>query len=115
MEWQLMESVEQVKELAVLDPMMGVHQKLLYAQSGDIVSVLHTNLEVQNVVLVLMKVPRERELQVEVESVEQVKEPAVQDPMMAVLQRLLCAQNGDTANVLHTNLEVLNVALASIQ
>ena len=115
MEWQLMESVEQVKELAVLDPMMGVQQKLLYAQSGDIVSVLHTNLEVQNVVLVLMKVPRERELQVEVESVEQVKEPAVQDPMMAVLQRLLYVQNGDIANVLHTNLEVLNVVLASSQ
>ena len=115
MEWQLMESVEQVKELAVLDPMMGVLQKLLYVQSGDIVSVLHTNLEILNVVLVLMKVPRERELQVEVESVEQVKEPAVQDPMMAVLQRLLYVQNGDIANVLHTNLEVLNVVLASSQ
>ena len=50
-----------------------------------------------------------------IKSVEQDKEPAVLDPMMAVLQRLLCAQNGDTANVLHTNLEVLNVALASIQ
>ena len=54
-EWQLqVESVEQVKEPAVLDPMMGVHQRLLYAQSGDIVSVLPTNLEIQSVVLALI-------------------------------------------------------------
>ena len=49
-----MESVELAKELAVLDPMMGVLQKLLYAQSGDIASVLHTNLGILNVVLALM-------------------------------------------------------------
>ena len=49
--------VEQDKEPAVLDPMMGVLQNLLYVQSGDIVSVLHTNLEILNVVLALMIVP----------------------------------------------------------
>ena len=47
-------SAEQGKGLAVLDPMMGVLQKLLYAQSGDIASVLHTNLGILNVVLALM-------------------------------------------------------------
>ena len=50
-----------------------------------------------------------------IKSVEQDKEPAVLDPMMAVLQKLLYVLNGDTASVLHTNLEILNVALASIQ
>ena len=55
MEWQLqVESVEQVKEHVVLDPMMGVHQRPLYALSGDIVSVLHTNLEILSVDLDLM-------------------------------------------------------------
>ena len=47
-------SVEQDKEPAVLDPMMAVLQKLLYALNGDIVSVLHTNLEIQSVVLDLI-------------------------------------------------------------
>ena len=42
-------SVEQDKEPAVLDLMMAVLQKLLYVLSGDIVSVLHTNLEILNV------------------------------------------------------------------
>ena len=50
-----------------------------------------------------------------IKSVEQDKEPAVLDPMMAVLQKLLYALNGDIANVLHTNPEILSVALASIQ
>ena len=50
-----------------------------------------------------------------VKSVEQGKELAVLDPMMAVLQRLLYALSGDIVNVLHTNLEVLSVDLASIQ
>ena len=63
MEWQLqVESVEQVKEPAVLDPMMGVHQKLLFAQSGDIVSVIHISLETLNVGLVLT-MPRKWEPQ----------------------------------------------------
>ena len=49
-----MQYVEQDKELAVLAPMMAVLQKLLYVQSGDIASVLHTNLEILNVVLALI-------------------------------------------------------------
>ena len=49
-----MESVEQGKGLAVLDPMMAALQRLLYVQSGDIVSVLHTNLEIQSVALDLI-------------------------------------------------------------
>ena len=109
------ESVEQVKELAVLDQMMGVLQKLLYVLSGDIASVLHTNQEILNVVQVLMKIPRKREPQLQVESVEQVMEVVVLDLMMGVLQRLLYALNGDIVSVLHTNLEIQSVALASIQ
>merc|ERR1711884_913682 len=56
LEWEEMgiKFVEQDKEPAVLDPMMGVQQKLLCALSGDIVSVLHTNLEDQSVALDLM-------------------------------------------------------------
>ena len=52
-----MESVELAKELAVLDPMMGVLKRLQYVQSGDTVNVLHTNLETQSVDLDL--IPRE--------------------------------------------------------
>jgi len=48
------ESVEQGKELAVLDPMMAALKKHLCVQSGDIVSVLHTNLETQSVDLDLI-------------------------------------------------------------
>ena len=33
------------------------------------------------------------------------------DPMMGVLKRLQYVQSGDTVNVLHTNLETLNVDL----
>ena len=47
--------------------------------------------------------------------VELAKEPAVLDPMMDVLQKLLYVLNGDIASVLHTNLEILSVDLASIQ
>ena len=50
-------SAEQGKGLAVLDPMMAALQRLLYVQSGDIASVLHTNLETQSVDLDL--IPRE--------------------------------------------------------
>ena len=46
-----------------------------------------------------------------VKSVEQAKELAVLDPMMAALQRLLCVQSGDIVSVLHTNLGILNVDL----
>ena len=55
----------------MLDPMMGVHQKLLYVQSGDIVSVLHTNLEILNVALALI-IMEELVLEVEQEE-EQLK------------------------------------------
>ena len=47
-------SAEQGMGLAVLDPMMAALQRLLYVQSGDIVSVLHTNLETQSVDLDLI-------------------------------------------------------------
>ena len=50
-------SVEQVKELVVLVPMMDVLMRHLYALSGDIANVPHTNLEILNVVLALMIVP----------------------------------------------------------
>ena len=52
-----MESVEQGKGLAVLDPMMAALKRLLCVQSGDIASVPHINLETLNVVLDL--IPRE--------------------------------------------------------
>merc|ERR1712227_603032 len=45
--------VEQDKVLVVLVLMMVVLQKLQYVQNMDIVSVLHINLEVQNVDLAL--------------------------------------------------------------
>ena len=51
--------VEQAREPAVLVPMMGVHQRLLYALSGDIANVLHISLEIQSVVLVFKMVPWE--------------------------------------------------------
>ena len=51
---QVMQSVELAKELAALDPMLGVHQRLLYVQSGDTASVLHTSLEILNVALDLI-------------------------------------------------------------
>ena len=149
--------VEQAREPAVLDPMMGVPQKLLYVQSGDIANVLHTNQEIQSVdlALIIMEVKVEKQQpvleyqepqklkqleveeeqqeevkqleveQMEVETllgwegmgtkfVEQAKEPAVLDPMMGVLQKLLCAQSGDIVSVQHTNLEIQNVVLALI-
>ena len=46
--------VEQDKEPAVLDPMMGVHQRHLYALNGVIASVLHISLEILSVDLALM-------------------------------------------------------------
>ena len=49
--------MEQVKELVVLVPMMDVLMRHLYALSGDIANVLHTNLEILNVVLALIMVP----------------------------------------------------------
>ena len=50
----------------MLDQMMAVHQKLLYALSGDIASVLHTNLEILSVALDLI-IMEELVLQVEQE------------------------------------------------
>ena len=106
-------SVEQVKELVVLVPMMDVLMRHLYALSGDIANVLHTNLEILNVVLALIMVPWqwEQEQELKIKFVELAKELAVLDPMMGVLKRLQYVQSGDTANVLHTNLETLNVDL----
>ena len=45
-------------------------------------------------------------------SVEKDKEPVVLDLMMAVLLKLQSVQSMVTVNVLHTNLEILNVVLA---
>ena len=53
----------------------------------------------------------EEQLEVGVESVEQGKELAVLDPMMAALQRLLSVLNGDTVSVQHTSLETQSVDL----
>ena len=144
---QVMQSVELAKELAALDPMLGVHQRLLYVQSGDIVNVLHTSLEILNVALDLIIMEGEepllelalklvlrlvlerlevlkqklveehleklkkQELRHQIKFVEQDKEPAVLDLMMAVLQKLLYALSGDIVSVLHTNQEILSVAL----
>ena len=110
--------VEQAKELAVLDPMMGVQQKLLCALSGDIASVQHTSLEILSVDLALIMVPwiweQQRIRVMENKFVDLAKEPAVLDQMMGVLQKLLYALNGDIVSVLHTNLEIQSVALALI-
>ena len=114
--------MEQVKELVVLVPMMDVLMRHLYALSGDIANVLHTNLEIQSVVLdsmIMVKLVlevegeqlEEEKEQLGIESVEQVKELAVLDQMMGVLQKLLYVQSGDIANVPHTSLEILNVVL----
>ena len=48
----------------------------------------------------------------ETKSVEKDKEPVVLDLMMAVLLKLQSVQSMVTVNVLHTNLEILNVVLA---
>ena len=45
-------------------------------------------------------------------SVDKDKEPVVLDLMMAVLLKLQSVQSMVTVNVLHTNLEILNVVLA---
>jgi len=105
------ESVEQGKELAVLDPMMAALQRLLSVLNGDTVSVQHTSLETQSVDLDLIICKWKPLLEVGVESVEQAKELAVLDPMMAVLKRLLYALSGDIVNVQHTNLETQSVDL----
>ena len=55
-------SVEQVKELVVLVPMMVVLMRHLYVLSGDIANVLHTSLEILNVdlVLIIMEVEKQQ-------------------------------------------------------
>ena len=110
--------VEQARELAVLDPMMGVLMRHLYVLSGDIANVPHTNLEILNVVLALMLVPwiweQQRIRVMENKFVDLAKEPAVLDQMMGVLQKLLYALSGDIASVPHTSQEILNVVLALI-
>ena len=60
--------MEQAKEPAVLAPMMGVLQRLLYVLSGDIANVPHTNQEILNVALALIIM---EELVLEVEQEEQ--------------------------------------------
>ena len=104
-------SVEQGKELAVLDPMMAALQRLLSVLNGDTVSVQHTSLETQSVDLDLIICKWKPLLEVGVESVEQAKELAVLDPMMAALKKHLCVQSGDIVSVPHTNLGILNVDL----
>ena len=81
--------VEQAKELAVLDPMMGVLQKLLYVQSGDIVSVLHTNLEILSVVLALIIMEWENQQLVMVDQKQQkLKQPEVEEKQQEEVKQL---------------------------
>ena len=100
---------ELAKELAVQDQMLDVLLKLQYVLNGDIASVLHIEQEALNAdqnldstkSLILL---RKKEIFVEL-----AKELAVQDRMMDVLLKLQFALNGDTASVLHIDLEALNV------
>ena len=102
--------------LVVLVLMMGVLLKLQCVQNTDIVNVLHINLEVLNVVqaleMLLLEVKEgSKEMEQKDKFVEQDKVLVVLVPMMVVLQKLQYVQNMDTVNVLHINLEVLNVDL----
>ena len=100
---------ELAKELAVQDQMLDVLLKLQYVLNGDIASVLHIEQEALNAdqnldstkSLILL---RKKEIFVEL-----AKELAVQGQMLDVLLKLQFALNGDTASVLHIDLEALNV------
>ena len=111
--------VEWDKVLVVLVLMMVVLQKLQFVLNMDIVSVLHINLEVQNVVqalemamMVRHKLEVNKQMRMEDRFVELDWVHVVLVLMMVVLQKLQYVQNMDTVNVLHINLEVLNVDLA---
>merc|ERR1719422_528850 len=110
--------VEQDKEHVVQVLMMVVLQKLRFVLNMDIVSVLHINLEVQNVVqalemamMVRLKLEVNKQMRMEDRFVELDWVHVVLVLMMVVLQKLQNVQNMDTVNVLHINLEVLNVDL----
>ena len=100
---------ELAKELAVQDQMLDVLLKLQYVLNGDIASVLHIEQEALNAdqnldstkSLILL---RKKEIFVEL-----AKELAVQGQMLDVLLKPQFALNGDTASVLHIDLEALNV------
>ena len=98
------------KELVVLDLMMAVHLKLQSAQSMVTVNVLHTNLEILNVVLALriqlqtIKCWRNK-------SVDKDRELAVRDLMTVVHLKLLSVQNGVIVNVQNISLGDLSVDL----
>ena len=109
---QVNKSVEKARELVALDLMMAVLQKLQSALSMVTVNVLNINREDQNVDLALVKVWKFLEKATVGRSVVQDLEPVVQDPMKAVLLRLLFALSGDIVNVKLINKVVLNVVLA---
>ena len=87
--------MEQARELAVLDPMMGVLMRHLYVLSGDIANVLHTSLEILNVdlVLIIMEVEKQqllledqkqqklKQLEGEEEQQKEVKQLEVEEQM----------------------------------
>ena len=104
-----MQYVEQDKEPAVLDPMMDVHQKLLYVQSGDIVSVPHTNLEILNVVLVLMEVEEAAEVEVVVEASPKLEEGEVGQAREDILKEVEEAVAGVAVEVVYLVVEALLV------
>ena len=109
---QVNKSVEKARELVALVLMMAVLQKLQFAQSMVTVNVLNINREDQSVDLALVKVWKFLEKATVGRSVVQDLEPAVQDPMKAVLLWLLFALSGDIVNVKLINKVVLNVVLA---
>ena len=99
----------------MLDPVATALRKLLSARSGDIASVLLISLEDPNAALVLMKtlLKRVTNKMMANKYVGKEKELVVLDLMMAVLLKLQSVQSMVTVNVIHTNLEILNVVLAS--
>merc|ERR1719270_1621709 len=110
---------EQDKEHVVQVLMMVVLQKLQFVLNMDIVSVLHINLEVQNVVqalemamMVRHKLEVNKQMRMEDRFVELDWVHVVLVLMMVVLQKLQYVQNMDIVSVLHINLEVLNVVQA---
>ena len=101
---------------AVLDQVVNALRRLLSALSGDIASVLNTSqgdlsvaLALITKQLILKRVTKRMQVN---KSVEKARELVALDLMMAVLQKLQSAQSMVTVNVLHTNLEILNVVPA---
>ena len=81
--------MELAKEPAVLDPMMAVHQRLLYVQSGDTASVIHTNLEILSVVLALIIMEVEKQQLVMVDQKQQkLKQPEVEEKQQEEVKQL---------------------------